>query len=494
MACFVRTKRILLLFGAFRVGLSITSFVGDAEAAVPGFVVERGAVDEATAAALAAAVAGKPEAEGSMAVPGAVAALLGDGASATAPYRAAVGGVEEHQDHLSDGSLAQGDVSLLYLGADPGATFVLVDAETRAETRVAVEAGTLVRWRNDRFAHRVEAAGARLLLGPAVARRGGGLEAVGTDPFPNNINKNISEWAGDVKPFPCHKHTSPIQILRCDTPPRWPTDRHPETHIFRFTNVCSCTDNKIPLKGCVDGETCTDGTCGTGKTTDQCIAETGCASLATSKLNRAFYEDGTAGDIAHTDYQTRWAGLKADRRIYVQELNLDGANAGTYTLLGCWEIEDGPDDVEVANAAAMLENNGQFWAFGNINGEFYLFDAISGAKTPLRSYPMSSKYPNVSDPVSTARLQSLRQMAPAAIPRRPPTCSRARSSRTRAWTAGRRTTTAKGPPFREKSTRCTDPRRQTSSEGLYVLDDASRRRFNIDQGDTGESNPTSPTL
>ena len=458
MACFVRTKRILLLFGAFRVGLSIASFVGDAEAAVPGFVVERGAVDEATAAALAAAVAGKPAAEGSMAVPGAVAALLGDGASATAPYRAAVGGVEEHQDHLSDGSLAQGDVSLLYLGADPGATFVLVDAETRAETRVAVEAGTLVRWRNDRFAHRVEATGARLLLGPAVARRGGGLEAVGS---PSN---NIFDWAGDVKPFPCHKHTSPIQILRCDTPPRWPTDRHPETHIFRFTNVC-----------------------GTDKTTDQCIAETGCASLATSKLNRAFYEDGTAGDDAYTKYQTHWAGLKADRRIYVQELNLDGANAGTYTLLGCWEIEDGPDDVEVANAAAMLENNGQFWAFGNINGEFYLFDAISGDKTLVRSNPLQGRYPSVSDPVSTARLQSLRQTAAAAITRRPPTCSRARSSRTRAWTAGRRTTTPKAFPVR--STLCTDPRRQTPSEGLYDLDDASRRRFNIDQGDTGEPNP-----
>ena len=428
MACFVRTKRILLLFGAFRVGLSIASFVGDAEAAVPGFVVERGAVDEATAAALAAAVAGKPEAEGSMAVPGAVAALLGDGASATAPYRAAVGGVEEHQDHLSNGSLAQGDVSLLYLGADPGATFVLVDAETRAETRVAVEAGTLVRWRNDRFAHRVEAAGARLLLGPAVARRGGGLEAVGTDPFPNNIN-NISEWAGDVKPFPCHKHTSPIQILRCDTPPRWPTDRHPETHIFRFQNI----------------------------------------------------NEGGIDDDNHCP----WTSNNVDQRIYVQEVNLD---AGTFTFLGCWQIDNLPGkEASVANAVAMLENNGQFWAFGNINRHLYLFDAISGAKTLVRSNPLLGTYPHVSDPVSTPRFQSLRQTAAAAITRQPPACSRPRSSRTRARTAGRRTTTPKGIPL--PSTRCTDPRRQTPSEGLYDLDDASRRRFNIDQGLSNEPNP-----
>ena len=52
-------------------------------------VVERGAIGGATAAALAAAVAGQPAAKGWMAVPGSVAPLLGGEAGDAVPYRVA---------------------------------------------------------------------------------------------------------------------------------------------------------------------------------------------------------------------------------------------------------------------------------------------------------------------------------------------------------------------------------------------------------------------
>ena len=160
------------------------------DAAPPGVFVDRGALDAPTAAALAAAVAGV-EAGGTapcrVAVPARVAGLLGDETSETAPCRAAVGAVEAHRDRYSDGSIAAGNVSIVYLSAAP-ATFVLVDAATGDETRVPLAAGTALRWPNERYTHRVDAppGAARALLGPASRRGGGGLEGVGG--LPSIIN------------------------------------------------------------------------------------------------------------------------------------------------------------------------------------------------------------------------------------------------------------------------------------------------------------------
>ena len=158
-------------------------FAGQDESQNGDVFVDRGALDAPTAAALAAAVAGV-EAGGTapcrVAVPARVAGLLGDETSETAPCRAAVGAVEAHRDRYSDGSIAAGNVSIVYLSAAP-ATFVLVDAATGDETRVPLAAGTALRWPNERYSHRVDAppGAARALLGPASRRGGGGLEGVG---------------------------------------------------------------------------------------------------------------------------------------------------------------------------------------------------------------------------------------------------------------------------------------------------------------------------
>ena len=141
-----------------------------------------------------------------MAVPARVARLLGDETSETAPCRAAVGAVEAHRDRYADGSVAAGNVSVVYLSAAP-ATFVLVDAATGDETRVPLAAGTALRWPNERYSHRVDAppGAARALLGPASRRGGGGLEGVGNGgggPFDT------------IEPFDCAQYYGPIQVFK----------------------------------------------------------------------------------------------------------------------------------------------------------------------------------------------------------------------------------------------------------------------------------------
>ena len=175
--------------------LALLLLLRAAAATTDDVVVQRGAVDHATVAALAADIAGQPAAKGWMAVPGAVAALLGDAGAVEAPYRVAAGAVEAHRD-TEDGAAVDGDVSVLYVGADAGATFVLVDAATGAETRVPVEAGTLIRWRNGRFSHRVDAEDQRrALLGPAAPRAGGGLRAVGNAQADDGLQCASGEFA-----------------------------------------------------------------------------------------------------------------------------------------------------------------------------------------------------------------------------------------------------------------------------------------------------------
>ena len=125
-----------------------------------------------------------------------VARLLGDETSETAPCRAAVGAVEAHRDRYSDGSLAAGNVSVVYLSAAPAA-FVLVDAATGDETRVPLAAGTALRWPNERYTHRVDAppGAARALLGPASRRGGGGLEGVGFATIDDgNFQAAVNGW------------------------------------------------------------------------------------------------------------------------------------------------------------------------------------------------------------------------------------------------------------------------------------------------------------
>ncbi|EGB12109.1 hypothetical protein AURANDRAFT_61437 [Aureococcus anophagefferens] len=175
--------------------LALLLLLRAAAATTDDVVVQRGAVDHATVAALAADIAGQPAAKGWMAVPGAVAALLGDAGAVKAPYRVAAGAVEAHRD-TEDGAAVDGDVSVLYVGADAGATFVLVDAATGAETRVPVEAGTLIRWRNGRFSHRVDAEDQRrALLGPAAPKAGGGLRAVGNAQADDGLQCASGEFA-----------------------------------------------------------------------------------------------------------------------------------------------------------------------------------------------------------------------------------------------------------------------------------------------------------
>ena len=174
-------------------------FAGQDESQNGDVFVDRGALDAPTAAALAAAVAGV-EAGGTapcrVAVPARVAGLLGDETSETAPCRAAVGAVEAHRDRYSDGSVAAGNVSIVYLSAAP-ATFVLVDAATGDETRVPLAAGTALRWPNERYTHRVDAppGAARALLGPASRRGGGGLEGVGGETIDDrNFGYAVKDW------------------------------------------------------------------------------------------------------------------------------------------------------------------------------------------------------------------------------------------------------------------------------------------------------------
>ncbi|KAH8073367.1 calcineurin-like phosphoesterase [Aureococcus anophagefferens] len=78
--------------------LALLLLLRAAAATTDDVVVQRGAVDHATVAALAADIAGQPAAKGWMAVPGAVAALLGDAGAVKAPYRVAAGAVEAHRD------------------------------------------------------------------------------------------------------------------------------------------------------------------------------------------------------------------------------------------------------------------------------------------------------------------------------------------------------------------------------------------------------------
>lgn len=92
-----------------------------------------------------------------------------DDAEVLLPVAETLGDKAEHQDHLMDGALAEGNVGVLYL--EGTGKFVLKDIATGTEHRVAIEPGKLISWPNAGFLHRVEGSSPdiwRRMLGPMV--------------------------------------------------------------------------------------------------------------------------------------------------------------------------------------------------------------------------------------------------------------------------------------------------------------------------------------